>query len=258
MKLFTFDLETTGTDVREDRIVQIAFDLRDTDDFDFPDVQKTRLVNPGIPIPQEASEVHGIYDHDVANEPSFQQIARSLLEYIGGAETALCGFNCRRFDVPLLRNELRRVGLDLELEGRPVVDTMTLYHRANPRKLENAVAQYIGESVAAHFREKAHDALADVQATRDVLFFMADLEDEYRNKGLAELHAICDETHRMALCDWDEWFGFEEPWVFQFGKHKGKELLKAPRSYTDWMLDKVGDYEFKERLRGVLNGGLGL
>ena len=142
-----FDLETTGIDPATDKIVEIsALQLAPDGTRD----SKTRRVNPGRPIPPEASAVHGILDDDVCDEPTFGQIARSLLDWIGDAD--LAGFNIRRFDVPLLERELREAGLDLRLAERRTIDAMTIFHGRERRDLTAAVRFYL---------DREHETLRD-------------------------------------------------------------------------------------------------
>lgn len=154
-----FDLETTGTDPAWDRIVEIAV-LRIEPDG--RSEVRTRRINPERPIPPEATAVHGIRDEDVREAPTFRQIARSLLAFIGDAD--LAGYNLRRFDLPLLERELRACGLDLGVSRRRVVDVMTIFHRKEPRDLEAAVRFYLRRE-----HEGAHGAEADVLAAAEVL-----------------------------------------------------------------------------------------
>ncbi len=154
-----FDLETTGTDPAWDRIVEIAV-LRIEPDG--RSEVRARRVNPERPIPPEATAVHGIRDEDVREAPTFRQIARSLLAFIGDAD--LAGYNLRRFDLPLLERELRACGLDLGVSRRWVVDVMTIFHKKEPRDLEAAVRFYLRRE-----HEGAHGAEADVLAAAEVL-----------------------------------------------------------------------------------------
>lgn len=154
-----FDLETTGTDPATDRIVEISV-LRIEPDG--REEVRTRRINPERPIPPEAAAVHGIRDEDVKDAPTFRQIARSLLAFIGEAD--LAGYNLRRFDLPLLERELRACGLDLDTSRRRVVDVMAIFHKKEPRDLAAAVRFYLGREHAG-----AHGAEADVRAAAEVL-----------------------------------------------------------------------------------------
>src|SRR5690242_8632899 len=137
--LAVIDLETTGTDPQNDRIVEISI-LKI-----LPDGRRrhrTRRLNPGIPIPPAATAVHGITDADVAGEPRFEQVAQGLLDFLDGCD--LCGFNLKRFDLRVLYCEFARAGRRLPLEGRALVDPMEIFHRREPRDLNAAVRTYLG------------------------------------------------------------------------------------------------------------------
>lgn len=128
--LVFFDLETTGTNITHDRIVELSF-LKLMPDGST--VEKTRRINPGMPIPAEATAVHHITDADVADEPTFAQIAKSLAECLRGCDFA--GFNSNRFDLPLLDQEFVRAGVDFDFGACRFIDVQTIYHKREPRTL---------------------------------------------------------------------------------------------------------------------------
>ena len=119
-----FDLETTGTDVAKDRIVEISILKLHPDG---KKEVKTRRVNPEMPIPVGSSEIHGIYDEDVKDEPTFAALAKSLAQFIGNSD--LAGYNSNKFDVPLLMEEFLRVDVDFDLESRKLVDVQNIFHK---------------------------------------------------------------------------------------------------------------------------------
>lgn len=177
--LVLFDLETTGTDVNKDRIVEISV-LKVMPDG----TQKsyTRRVNPQMPIPKEASDVHHITDADVANEPTFAEIAVGLANYLKGCDIA--GFNSNRFDVPLLINEFNRTAdVKFDTSGVKFVDVQTIYHKREPRTLSAAYRYYCGKEL-----EGAHGAEADIKATFEVLLRQLDMYDDLPTdiSGLAD------------------------------------------------------------------------
>ena len=147
--LVFLDLETTGLDVRNDRIVELAV-IRVTPQGDV--LERVRRFDPGIPIPPEATAIHGITDEDVADEPPFCSRARSLLRLLEGCD--LAGFNIRRFDLPMLLEEIRRCGLSLDVSGRRIVDVQHVFHREERRDLTAAARFYLDR---AH--QEAHTAL---------------------------------------------------------------------------------------------------
>ena len=154
-----FDLETTGTDVSKDRIVEISI-LKV-----FPNgnkESKTWLVNPTIPIPAQSTDVHGITNEKVANEPTFKQLSEQIHNMIKDAD--LAGFNSDRFDIPLLAEELLRAEIDFDLNDRVTIDIQTIFHKMEQRTLSAAYQFYCGKSL-----ENAHSAAADTNATYEIL-----------------------------------------------------------------------------------------
>src|SRR5271165_4126889 len=157
--LVVFDLETTGKRVQTDRIVEISL-LKLLSDG--TNQIKTRRLNPGIPIPADATAIHGITDSDVANEHSFRQIARSLATYLEGCD--LCGYNIWNFDLRMLVNEFKRADVPFSVEGRHIIDPCRIFHRREPRDLTAALKFYCRME-----HEGAHGAEADVLAALLVL-----------------------------------------------------------------------------------------
>jgi DNA polymerase III subunit epsilon len=223
-----FDLETTGTDPATDRIVEISVLKLSPDGAR---AARTRRVNPERPIPPEATAVHGIRNEDVRDAPTFRQIARSLLEFLGDAD--LAGFNVARFDVPILDREFRDAGVDLGLAGRKIVDAMTVFHRMERRDLSAAVRFYLDRD-----HEGAHGAEADVEATAEVLD--AQLE-RYADlpRTVAELDAWCFPVPAGAADRSGKFLLREGRVVFAFGKHQGRPLDDVARTspdYLEWLL----------------------
>jgi len=160
-----FDLETTGINVQKDRIVEIATVKIKTDGI--KEVH-SRRINPTIPIPQEASEVHGITDEMVQHEKTFAEIAPQLFSYFEGCD--LGGFNILTFDLPLLKAEFLRVGIEYPLENVHIADMMQIYHQRVRRDLSSAYRYYCGKVL-----DNAHSAKADILATYEV--FKAQIEE---------------------------------------------------------------------------------
>ena len=233
-----FDLETTGVDITNDRIVEISL-VKVSPGKSEPEV-KTRRIRPvddkgqTMHIPEEASAVHGIYDEDVADAPAFRQIAKSLAEYIKGCD--LGGFNSNRFDIPMLAEEFLRAGVDIDLKRHKFVDVQTIFHKKEQRTLSAAYMFYCGKEL-----EGAHSAEADTLATYEVLKAQIERYDDLPNDiaGLAEFsqHSrTADYAGRILLDEQDRE-------VFGFGKHKGKlveEVFRKEPSYYDWMME--GDF----------------
>ena len=154
-----FDLETTGINISLDRIVEISI-LKV-----FPNVNKeskTWLVNPGIPIPLEVSNIHGITNDTVKNKPSFKSIASDVKSMLQNCD--LAGFNSNKFDIPLLAEELLRSDIDFSLENISTVDVQNIFHKMEQRTLSAAYKFYCGKSL-----ENAHSSKADTLATFEVL-----------------------------------------------------------------------------------------
>ncbi len=230
--LVFFDLETTGVDVLKDRIVEMSFIKL------FPDgtrEERTKRVNPGMPIPQEATAIHGITDEDVANEPLFSQYAKSLASWLKGCD--LAGFNSNHFDVPVLVEEFQRAGADFSLDGVNLVDVFNIYRKKERRNLESAYRFYCGKELVG-----AHAASADITATLEVLLAQVEHYEDLENstvKSLADFSSSgsLDLMGRIVRND----AGVP---VFNFGKYKGKsvkETFEKDTSYYNWIMN--GEFE---------------
>lgn len=224
--LCVFDLETTGTNVGKDRIVEICI-LKVNPDASRE--SKTWKVNPEMPIPKESSAIHGIYDEDVANAPTFKDIASKILEMISGSD--LGGFNSNRFDVPLLAEELLRAGLDFDLSKFKLVDAQTIYHKMEPRNLSAAYNFYCQKTL-----ENAHSAEADVLATFEVLDAQVghyeDLPKEVAGLSEFSFHSKFADLAGMIH------FNDKDQEIFAFGKYKGqvvKEVFQKDIGYYGWL-----------------------
>ncbi len=246
--LVCFDLETTGTDIRDDRIVQLALVRVD---LDGSRQTLASLVNPERPIPAGATAVHGIRDEDVRDAPRFAELWPRLQALLAGAD--LLGFNMVRFDLPLLQREIRDGGGEFDLAGRRLLDAMSIFHLKEPRHLSAALRFYCGREMV-----DAHDALADTLATLDVFDAQLARYDDLP-RDAAALHELCnprddafvDATRKLRWNDAGEA-------TLGFGKHKGKtlrELARASRDYLEWMLrDDSFSPEVKDILREALGG----
>ena len=223
-----FDLETTGTNVAKDRIVEISI-LKV-----FPNgtkTSKTWLVNPGIPIPPEATAIHGISDEKVANEPSFKKLSREIYQMIKDSD--LGGYNSDRFDIPLLAEEMLRAEVDFDMKNMVSVDVQTIFHKMEKRTLEAAYKFYCDKDLT-----EAHSAEADTMATYEVLLSQLDRYPELENnvKKLAEF------SNRKNSLDFAGFIGKDKEGeaIFTFGKHNGKkveEILENEPGYFGWILN---------------------
>lgn len=223
-----FDLETTGTDITNDRIVEISIYKV------FPNGNKesrTWRVNPTIPIPKQASEVHKITDEMVKNEPSFKELAKTIHNYIKDSD--LAGYNSDRFDIPLLAEEMLRAGVDFHMGNRVRVDVQTIFHKMEPRTLSAAYKFYCQKELV-----DAHSASADTFATYEI--FKSQLE-KYPELG-QDIKKISDFTSRNKNADFAGFIAFDDTSeeIFTFGKYKGrkvKEILEQDQGYFSWILN---------------------
>ncbi len=231
-----FDLETTGVNITSDRIVEISY-LKV-----FPngnEVSRTMRINPEMHIPEQASEVHGIYDDDVKDCPTFKQVAKDVANDFEGADIA--GFNSNRFDVPLLAEEFLRAGVDLDMTRRKFIDVQVIFHKMEQRTLSAAVKFYCGKEL-----EGAHSADADTRATYEVLQAQLDRYDELQN-DIAWLSEFSSHTRNVDFAGrivYDD-KGVE---VFNFGKYKGipvVEVLRRDPGYYSWMMQ--GDFSLNTK-----------
>ena len=248
--LACFDLETTGTDIGEDRIVQIAVIRVEPDGAEQSFVS---LVNPGRSIPAAASAVHGIQDDDVREAPSFAALWPRLAVLFDGAD--LAGFNILNFDLPLLQTEVERVGGDFHRADRRLVDAMRIFHLKEPRHLTAALHFYCGRELIG-----AHDALADTRAALDVLDAQLARYDDLPHDA-AGLHELCNPGDRIFL-DRNRKLRWNDAGqaVLTFGKqHKGRslqELVGDPkgRDYLLWMAGADFAADVKAIVRAALEG----
>jgi len=226
-----FDLETTGIDMVNDRIVEIC--ILKVYPGGSTEV-KTRRVNPTIPIPAQATAIHGISNEDVKDCPTFKEVAKSLSQIMEGCDFA--GYNSNKFDLPLLAEEFIRAGVDFDLKKRKFIDVQTIFHKMEQRTLAAAYKFYCNKDL-----ENAHSAEADTVATYEVLKAQLDRYPELKNDvdSLSEFSAKTrnvDFAGRIVLND-------KDVEVFNFGKHRGKpvvEVLKAEPGYYAWMMN--GDF----------------
>jgi len=229
--LVILDLETTGVSIASDRIVEFsALKVSPGDAEEW----LTLRINPGIPISPEATSVHGITDADVANEPSFKDVARRIASFIEGCD--LAGFNSMRFDIPILCEEFLRVNVDFNPARHRYVDVQVIFHKKEQRTLSAAYKFYCKMEL-----ENAHSAKADTAATYEILKAQLDRYPDLENdiEKLSSFSAYnnnADLAGRIVFND-------EGTEVFNFGKHKGKpveQVFRQEPSYYSWMMN--GDF----------------
>lgn len=245
-----FDLETTGIDVEKDRIVEISLLKL------YPDNRqeiKTVLVNPERSIPAEASKIHGIYDLMVANEKTFPEIANSLLKIFEGCD--ISGYNILNYDLPLIRQEFKRCGIEFPAEGTVAIDPYLLYAKKEPRnpgnpadtrRLVDAYRFYCGRKMTG-----AHSAEADITATMEV--FIAQLE-KYTDIGdtpeeIAQYLGV-GRSKNADISGKLVYDGKGEV-VYNFGRHMGKRV-KDEKGYAEWMIKNDFPEDTKRVLREIL------
>ncbi|NML37778.1 3'-5' exonuclease [Chitinophaga sp. G-6-1-13] len=239
--LAVIDLETTGTNVATDRIIEIAIIKV------FPDKttqSKVKRINPGMPIPVGSTAIHGIKDEDVKDAPTFKQAANELKMFLENCD--LAGYNSNRFDIPLLVEEFLRTGMEFDVSKRRFVDVQRIFHLMEKRTLAAAYKFYCDKQL-----ENAHSAEADALATYEIL--EAQL-GRYENLQ-QDIDGLADFTKEEEYIDFARRIvmqGGQE--VFNFGKYKGrpvKEVLKAEPQYYDWMMKADFPLNTKQKLSEI-------
>lgn len=237
MEKIAFDLETTGVDLANDRIVEIGFIIYD-EDLNVK-VERTTLINPEMRIPKEATEIHGITDDMVKNAPKFKDIAKKLSLLFKNKE--IIGYNILGFDLPLLLAEFERVGEEANFSDK-IVDVYKVESNLFPRTLSAIYKKYVDEEL-----DNAHDALADTRATIEIMKNHIGLAN---NLGKT-LYALSESEN---LLDYGAKFAYDNEGyiVFNFGKHKGKRLMDEV-DYCKWMLKSDFSTQVKNIIKEEIN-----
>lgn len=225
------DLETTGVNITSDRIIEISILKLMPDDT--TQIETFRL-NPTIPIPADSSAIHGIFDKDIKDSPTFKQVAPALLKILEHSD--LAGYNSNKFDIPLLVEEFLRAEVDFDIENRKLIDVQNIFHKMEQRTLAAAYRFYCNKEHTG-----AHGAQADVIATYEVLKAQLEKYETLEgNVAFLQKFSANNESVDLAGRIIRDKKGVE---VFNFGKHKGKpvlEIFKTEPSYYNWMMD--GDF----------------
>lgn len=243
--LIFFDLETTGVNVATDKIVQIAVTKIH---IDGSRESKEMIINPGIPIPKEASEVHGITDEMVQGKPTFLQISKSLKEFFEGCDVG--GYNSNVFDFPMLMQEFHRCKIEFPDWELNFIDSLVIERIVNSHKLENTFERYTGEKL-----EDAHNALADTNATERVFFHQLNrLQEIFIKEGremtVEQIDAFC-QNDKKRFDYAGKCYVQEDKIYWGFGKNQGKEVL-SDRGYLNWVLNADFPIETKNKLKSLL------
>jgi DNA polymerase-3 subunit epsilon len=249
-----FDIEATGLHVIRERIIQIAIKKYFADGR--PPATYNQLINPGIPISQEAMDITGITPEKLRNKPTFQQVAKEIFEFFGNAD--LAGYNSNRFDIPMLMEEFDRCGFEFSLEGRRTIDVQRIFYRMEPRTLKAAHRFYTGTEM-----DNSHDAMHDVEATVAVLkgqldrYEGKDLVDEeefLENPVKNDMDALHQFTTDPLMLDVTQRLKYNAKGeiVFNFGKNQGrsvKEVFREEPDYYHWIIKK----EFSVQVKTIVS-----
>lgn len=237
------DLETTGVNIATDRIVEIAIVKINPNGTR---QVKRKIINPEMPIPEAASDVHGITNEMVKDAPTFKQVAHEIKQFLEGCDIA--GYNSNRFDIPMLAEEFLRAGVDIDLASRRLLDVQKIFHMMEQRTLAAAYKFYCDKDL-----EGAHSAEIDATATWEILLAQVQRYPQLGNSVDSILKVIGEEP----IVDFARRFVLENGVeVFNFGKHKGKpvaEVLMQERSYYDWMMKGDFPLHTKQKLTEILN-----
>lgn len=245
--LVILDLETTGTWVEKDKIVEIGL-IKLMPDGTRSDYIKR--VNPGMSIPPNVTRIINITDADVKDKPFFKEISKEVMEFLGDSD--LAGFNILRFDLPLLEREFYEAKLNFHWRDRDIYDAQKIYHIHEKRDLMAAYLLYCGKKL-----ENAHSALSDAEAAMDIL------DQQVGKYGSAEsgIESLKDIDYERSSDYFDRerkfcwWNGQLYP---TFGKHRKKkhikDIAKEDREYLEWILTKDFDGEIKAMIQNALDG----
>ncbi len=253
--LVFFDVETTGLNVIRDRILQIALIKFHANGK--PEEELKMLINPSVPISEESMAIHGIMPKDLANKPTFIEVAQKLYDFIGDSD--LAGYNSNRFDIPMLMEEFARAGFDFDISKRNLIDVQRIFYKMEPRTLKAAVQFYCNEEL-----EEAHDALEDVLATIKVFkgqlakYQTVDYVDDDKNVIPApiknDMSALHEFTNDHKIIDGTQRLKYDAKGVvvFNFGKYINlpvAETIYKDRNYYNWLLEKDFSVQVKQMVR---------
>ena len=241
------DIETTGVNPSLDRIVELTVLKIHPDGIE--EFKSTRI-NPEIPMPTEATNIHGITDDDVADKPIFRQYARSLRDFLHDCDIG--GFNVKRFDLPILEAEFRRAGVEFSRRGRRIVDALVIYHKLDPRDLAAAYRKYCGRQL-----ETGHTSKGDIRATAEILEGQLEMHPELP-RDVGGLHEFCCDPEEESWIDAEGKFVWAEgEAILGFGQYKGKslkEVASIDSRYIQWIASADFSTEVKEIASMAVDG----
>ena len=252
--LCVFDIETTGTSITKDRILEIAIIKL------MPNGEQQRKVfvlNPTIPIPPESTKFHGLTDEDVKDKPTFKEVAKELLRFLEGADIA--GFSVMKLDIPILVEEFIRCGIDFDYSRKKIVDAQKIFHLMEKRTLKAAYKFYVDKEL-----NDFHSAEADADATLEVLLAQVEKYEgqnvtDASDKKVGEIRNDMETLAKITSLDMVDLAGRmirnekgEE--IFNFGKHKNKlvlQVFKEEPAYYDWMMNGDFPMDTKRKLTEI-------
>lgn len=249
-----FDLETTGINITQDRILEIAV-IKVMPNGEI--IKKSNVINPTIPILPESTAIHGISNEDVKDKPTFKEVAKDYAKFFEGAD--LAGFNILKFDVPVLVEEFLRADVDFDYSRKKLIDAQKIFHLMEKRNLAAAFKFYCEKDMT-----DAHSAEADTQATMEVLFAQIErYENQEVTDGLGNKVGVVqnnmEELHKLTASNLVDLAGRiikneKDEVIFNFGKHKGKavlQVLKDEPSFYEWMMKGDFPLDTKRRLTEI-------
>lgn len=252
--LCVFDLETTGTNITQDRILEIAV-IKMLPNGEV--LRKSSVLNPTIPIPPESTIFHGLTDEDVKDKPTFKEVAKEYARFMEGAD--LAGFNVLKFDVPMLVEEFLRAGVEFDYSRKKIIDAQKIFHMMEKRTLAAAYRFYLNKDLV-----DSHTAEADTEATMEVLLAQVERYDgkevtDGLNRKIGEIKNDMEILSQLTSSDLVDLAGRmvrngkgEE--IFNFGKHKNKvvtAVLKEEPAYYDWMMNGDFPLDTKRKLTEI-------
>jgi len=252
--LCIFDLETTGTNIAQDRIIEIAV-IKMMPNGEIQ--RKANVLNPGIPIPAETSAIHGLTNEDVKDKPMFKDVAKDYARFFEGAD--LGGFNILKFDVPMLVEEFLRTGVEFDYSRKKIIDAQKIFHLMEKRTLAAACRFYLNKDM-----ENSHTAEADTETTMEVLIaqiarYEGQPVTDGLNRPIGEIKNDMEALSKLTSSEMVDLAGRmvmndKGQEVFNFGKHKNKvvtAVLKEEPSYYDWMMNGDFPLDTKRKLTEI-------